>query len=422
MRTASSQKYGQGLRFTTFNWFCMNALGPWISNDYIRSCIDYLEARPSSERQNIKAGLLRNIESLKSEGDIRYEIPYVPNDTQETRQRRENDQRRGPWYKVFIKVLPNISKDNVEKALNGAKKEYLFDFLEKALENYWDDDDIDYINTASKVFMAELPAGTRGFLNITQASETSKKIGAFKAPISYFAIATYGIILTYLHTVQKEKATYYLFLGLSPKLWISIGESAEKRLGFMNSIKRVYRSIIELSRRDDVETPMFEIGQVYAASRVASLHNLTIEDVLLGGYWIDLLSLTKPRNTQNFLANLDTMYITDYVVALRKTRLHSALSPLISLLNYHRDLNMEVLRDYVKFVNAIITRFVRFTSNGECGEVSEIAYLLKSGLSGPDGVLYRIKQLKTASNNDKKIENIHEKIARIEGSLRKIRC
>jgi hypothetical protein len=310
----------------------------------------------------------------------------------------------------------------VEKALNGAKKEYLFDFLEKALENYWDDDDIDYINTAPKVFMAELPAGTRGFLNITQASETSKKIGAFKAPISYFAIATYGIILTYLHTVQKEKATYYLFLGLSPKLWISIGESAEKRLGFMNSIKRVYRSIIELSRRDDVETPMFEIGQVYAASRVASRHNLTIEDVLLGGYWIDLLSLTKPRNTQNFLANLDTMYITDYVVALRKTRLHSALSPLISLLNYHRDLNMEVLRDYVKFVNAIITRFVRFTSNGECGEVSEIAYLLKSGLSGPDGVLYRIKQLKTASNNDKKIENIHEKIARIEESLQKIRC
>jgi hypothetical protein len=116
------------------------------------------------------------------------------------------------------------------------------------------------------------------------------------------------------------------------------------------------------------------------------------------------------------------MYFVDYVVALRKTRLHSILPSLISLLNYHKDLNMEVLRDYVKFVNAIITRFVRFTSNGECGEVSEIAYLLKSGLSGPDGVLYRIKQLKTASNNDKKIENIHEKIARIEGSLRKIRC
>ncbi|MCG2867703.1 MAG: hypothetical protein L7H08_09270 [Vulcanisaeta sp.] len=416
MQTASSQKYGQGLRFTTFNWFCMNALGPWISNDYIGSCIDYLETQLSSKRQDIKARLLNNIKSLKSKSDISYEIPYVPNDTQ------VKDQRRGPWYKVFIKVLPNISKDDVEKALNGAKKEYLFDFLEKALENYWDDDDIDYINTAPKVFMAELPAGTRGFLNITQASETSKKIGAFKAPIRYFAIATYGIILTYLHTVQKEKATYYLFLGLSPKLWISIGESAENKLGFVSSIKRAYRSIIELSRRNDVETPMFEIGQVYAASRVASLHDVTIEDVLLGRYWIDLLSLTKPRKTQNFLANLDTTYITDYVVALRKTRLHSALSPLISLLNYHRDLNMEVLRDYVKFVNAIITRFVRFTSNGECSEVSEIAYLLKSGLSGPDGVLYRIKQLKTASNNDKKIENIHEKIARIEGSLRKIRC
>jgi hypothetical protein len=83
---------------------------------------------------------------------------------------------------------------------------------------------------------------------------------------------------------------------------------------------------------------------------------------------------------------------------------------------------MEVLRDYVKFVNAIITRFVRFTSNGECGEVSEITYLLKSGLSGQDGVLYKIKQLKAASNNDKKIENIHEKIARIKESLQKIRC
>jgi hypothetical protein len=412
MSTASSQKYGQGLRFTAFNWFCMNALGPWISNDYIRSCIDYFENLSNNERQNIKSELLRNIESLKSKGSIRYEIPYVGNDTQEN----------GPWHKAFKHVLLNVSNYNVKGVLDGKDHKLLFDFLEKALKDYWDDDDLNYINSAPKVFVAELPANVRGFLNIALARENSKGKGTFKAPIRYFAIATYGIILTYLHTVQKEKATHYLFLGLSPKLWISIGKSAEKRLGFMNSIKRVYRSIIELSRRNDVETPMFEIGQVYAASKVASLHNLTIENILLGGYWIDLLSLTRPRNTQNFLANLDTMYITDYVVALRKTRLHSALSPLISLLNYHRDLNMEVLRDYVKFVNAIITRFVRFTSNGECGEVSEIAYLLKSGLSGPDGVLYRIKQLKTASNNDKKIENIHEKIARIEGSLRKIRC
>jgi hypothetical protein len=420
MRTASSQKYGQGLRFTAFNWFCMNALGPWISNDYIRSCIDFLETQSNNEIQNIQEGLLSNIKSLleskESKRNIRYKIPYVGNDTQEN----------GPWHKVFKKVLPNVSSGDVKNALDGNDYKLLFNFLRNVLEYHWNNDDLKYIITAPKVFMAELPANIRGFLYIEQARENSKRKGTFKVPIRYFAIATYGIILTYLYTVRKENADYYLFLGLSPKLWISIGESAEERLGFMSSIKRVYRSIIELSRHNDVETPMFEIGQVYAASKVIvksrKLRDLTIEDILLGGYWIDLLSLTKPRNTQNFLANLDTMYITDYVVALRKTRLHSALSPLISLLNYHRDLNMEVLRDYVKFVNAIITRFVRFTSNGECGEVSEIAYLLKSGLSGRDGVLYKIKQLKAASNNDKKIENIHEKIARIEESLQKIRC
>jgi|GEM_PF-2802226 len=425
MPTMSSQRkikgYGQGLRFTVFNWFCMNALGPLISSDYVGSCIDFIENLSSAERQNIQVRLLENIKSLKSNKYIYYKIPYMGNDAQEN----------GPWHKIFKKVLSNISNNDIRNTLdnNNNKHQLLFDFLEKVLKDYWDDDDLKYINIAPKVFVAELPAGARGFLNIAQAQQISKRTSAFKAPIRYFALATYGIILTYLHTVRKEKADYYLFLGLSSKLWISIGESAEERLRFMSNIKRVYRGIIELSERNDVETPMFEIGQVYAASKVALLRNLTIEDILLGGYWIDLLSLTRPRNTQNFLANLDTVYFADYVVALRKTRLYSILPSLISLLNYYdyyKDLNKEVLRDYVKFVNAVITRFVRFASNGECSEVSEIAYLLKSGLSEPDGVLYKIKQLKVANNNDKKMKNIqkniHENITRIERNLQKIRC
>ena len=278
------------------------------------------------------------------------------------------------------------------------------------------------LNTLPKVLVAELPANVRGFLSTEDVSDS--KLRLFAPPLRDIALGFLGAVLTYVNNVwdknRKNRNEHYIYLGLSRDLWIRLsGGSAVDTLKRFNDIRELFRAV--LNRVREKRGLIIDYAFIYTAAKIRQyLPSKSIrEDVIRSNYYVELLTLSRAGKSQNFIVRLDTVSLNDYLVSLSKTKTANVILGMGKLLKSWKRIagikrnGRELGKDLIDVLNTITEDIIRFSSNNDCNEITELGHATTLFINEWHDVLNNL------ANND---ENISGALRLLANGVGKIRC
>ena len=385
--------------FTTLGWFKRNALNAIGEEE------DTLE----------RAKLTDFIEALRELNLNEVRIPLTYNDRQ----------KNGPLRQI-LNAVPNASeiiKTIISKIENGDERigPEILGLVELIVENdsLWNNVEPVNENITMKYLIAELPASARGFL-VTKLARITRH---FRPPLRDIALAFLGSILTFVNYMPSENEIRYIYIGMSQDTWraLSTRGSAKDIVREFRAIRNIFRQVLSV----EFSLPL-DIAIFYTAAKVARHLSRMSSDqirrqIMIGNYYLEILTLSrkvKPRPSQNFITQLDTYSIIDYLIALRRIRMVKLMVNLARLLRHYkcfRDIK-DLARDIASLLNDVTVRVVRFVSNNDCSEIAELTYGVRSFIAEWGDIISNVK--------GKKHSNIiHQRIVKgLESGLELVKC
>ena len=381
--------------FTTLGWFkgnALNAIG---------------EGEDTLERARAK--LTDFIEALRELGLNEVRIPLTNNDKQ----------KNGPLHQI-LNAVPNASEiinTIINKIENNNDERIGLEILglvRLIVENdpLWNAGPVNNKITM-KYLIAELPASARGFLVTKLVRDTRY----FRPLLRDIALAFLGSILTFVSYVPSEGGIRYIYIGMSQDAWraLSSGGSAMDIVGRFRSIHNIFRQVFNV----EFSLPL-EFALIYAAARISRYmpSKQIRRHIMIGNYYLEILTLSREARSQNFVTQLDNYSINDYLIALRRMGMVKLMVNLAGLLRHYKCFknNIGLARDIAGLLNDVTVRVVRFVSNNDCSEIAELTYGVRSFIAEWGDVISNVK--------GKKHSNIiHQRIVKgLESGLELVRC
>ncbi|ADN51065.1 hypothetical protein [Vulcanisaeta distributa] len=399
--------------YTTLGWFKMNALAA------------ALIPSPSINEDNI-GNLQAFVQALLQQGVNNVQIPLTNNDLQ-TKSSKTSANNRSPTAGGPLgKIINSVFGDNANAVIGriqNVKRKYIpgniaLDIALQILNNgkLWYGE-VDRYSVAPKVFVAELPGNAKlGFLDYEEVSKSK----LFAASLIDVALGLIGAVLTYVYNISNrrghENEAHYFFLGLSPNLWQRIGGSAKEVLDHYRSINRMFSSVIDLNEKK--VGLITDFAFIYAAARIKQylLKHVTKEEVLQENYYMDLLTLSRSGNTQNFIVNLNTVSLNDYLVAISRSNTAGIIIGIGGLLKNWDKVskgNSDLGESVIDVANTVTENITRFTSNGDCHEIAELSHAVTVFINEWNTTFINL------SNKNSGIQHAYN---RLRYDVNKIRC
>ena len=385
--------------FTTLGWFKGNALN----------------AIGEGEDTLDRAKLTDFIEALRELGLNEVRIPLTNNDKQ----------KNGPLHQI-LNAVPNAS-EIINTIINKIKNNNerigleILGLVRLIVENdpLWNAGPVNNKITM-KYLIAELPASARGFLVTKLVRDTRY----FRPLLRDIALAFLGSILTFVNYMPSEGGIRYIYIGMSQDAWRALsGEgSAMDIVRRFRLIRNIFRQVFNV----EFSLPL-EFALIYATAIILQylsqyLRYILSEQIrrhlMIGNYYLEILTLSREARSQNFVTQLDTYSINDYLIALRRTRMTRLITSLAGLLRHYECFkdNKGLAKDIAGLLNDVTVRVVRFVSNNDCSEIAELTYGVRSFIAEWGDVISNVK-CKKHSNM------IHQRIVeRLESGLELVRC